>query len=336
MLGPDPDMPTGAGLRLRVPDGRYVVVHPRAGEHELFGVCDVIELDGQALALSQAVDWDAPSHIPPLDRPAVLPRGVGSAILNHLATAAARRGIPSLRYRGPYPTAALFGALLDCFRVDEPRSAFERFTHAQEQIALSGEMHEPPVDFYPDPFERVWHDPHNVCVQLRRGVEKIFVDGKAYSREEATARRVRRDRERPDEWLAVLEMGGVIWAEIARVDARGQLLDGPRPVPHVDNVLIGESLPESVRQALLQALPRRAPRLLRPTMERVIQESPLVWEDTGDALARVHDGRIEVHAALPEQFSERSPLELLETIAHAVEPALQRLSQQILAASFKR
>ena len=343
-------------LRLRVPDSRLdraIEVRPRAAEHPLFGVCDVVARPGgPPLACFQAVAWDHPRHLPAMDRPAALPPGAGSAILNHLARRAARHGTAPLRYVGPYPTSALFDALLTCFRIDGPvAEARARFTADVEELAFSGAMREVAVDFWPDPFKRSYSEPDvsapgvrqtPVCVQIRDGVEAIYIGARAYSRAPTPrhGRRVVAEAQPAGEraqtgdgqrYRAVIEIAGTIWADVARVDGNGGLLDGPHPLPIVDNALVGKPLPAGVRRALISALPARAPGLMRPVLARMLADMPMVWADTGDVLARYGAGRAEVHAILPEMYAETSAMALLDTLARALEPVLQQVAQTHIA-----
>lgn len=341
--------PPGDTLRLKVPGPHpdaAIEVRPRATEHPLLGVCDVVAVPGgPALTCFGAVNWQAPRAIPAMERPAALPGGAGSAILNLLAERALVSGRQPLRYVGPYPTNALFDTLLSCFRLEQPvADARARFTANVEHTALSGAMDEVPVNFWPDPFTRVFNAERNrpddngtpVCVQIRRGVEAVFVGGRAYRRDAAgvDARRLRpaeSNGDAPDSFRAVIEFGGQVWAEIARVDASGALLDGPHPVPAVRNTLVGKPLPVGIRRALARALPGRAPRVLQSTLARVIAETPLYWADTGDVLARYNGQRAEVHAALPGAYGEAAAAALLDVMARALEPVFQRLGQAELA-----
>jgi hypothetical protein len=323
-MHPDHGAWQGGVLRLRVPEGAHIEVRPRAAHHVLFGPCDVVGLQGgQPLARFQAVDWDRPTFIPPLDRPGALPAGAGTAILNFLA----RQAPSPLRYRGPYPTGALFDALLECFRVADPVAAFHRFTQGVEHSALAGRMHEVPVDFEPAPFVRRWHEGRGVCVQLRQDVEKVYIHGRGYARDAAGPRRVRRDR---DHWIAVVEILGREWARTARFDDSGALIDGPHPLPRVHSALIGRTLPGPIRDALAAALPDRAPALMKAVLHQLLGATPLVIADTGDELAIGREGRIEVHALLLEWGLASHPVELLEALALAVEPVAQRLAQAAL------
>lgn len=320
--------------RLLLPDGRRIVINGKAGTHPLFGDCDTISLaQGPILARFQAVNWTNPAHIPPLDRPGALPAGAGTAILNLLAQLALRRGRPALRYRGPYPTGALFDALTECFRPrGELAVALARFTARVEETAATGQMYEAPVDFEPAPFERVWLEA-GVCVQLRDGVEKVYVGGRAYARHTAGPRRVQ-----PTEtgYVAIVEIGGAPWAEVVVLDQQGQLLAGPKPLPAVTNRFVGRPLPDSVRRALVEALPSRAPRLMQPALRQVLIETPIVWGDPADDVAAIRHGTIVLHAVLLERLAGQSPEAVLTAIALAVETPAQQLAQARLAAAFRK
>lgn len=309
-------------LCLRIPDGRQVQVAPGAADHALLGRCDAVLVDGVVVARCQAVDWERPAYIPPLDRPGALPEGAGTAILNYLAT----RATAPLRYHGPYPTGALFDSLLECFRVDDPNAAFARFTAEVEETALAGTVREVPVDFAPAPFRRFFGAP-GVCLQMRDGMDKLYIQGRGYARWTTGARRV---LPRGPSWVAAIVLGNKQWAEVATVSADGAVLEGPRPLPPAPAAVCGQPLPEGVCAALRAALPPRAPVLLRPALARVLAHASLRWEDTGDEAATVHDAHIGVHAAHLALFADAPPLDLLDAIARAVEPAAHRLAQQIL------
>jgi hypothetical protein len=315
--------------RLRLPDGRWLTLEAGAGQHPMFGRCDTVTLgEGQPLARFQAVDWTNPAHIPPLDWPGALPSGAGTAILNLLAQQAQRRGRAALRYRGPYPTGALFDALADCFRPQgDVSTAFHRFTEQVELAAATGEMVEPPVDFEPAPFERVWFEA-GVCVQLRSGVEKVYIDGRAYARATVGARRLKQTESGT---TALVEIGGEPWAEVLRLDERGDLIEGPTPLPPVDSPALGRPLADSVRAALVDALPPRAPALMQPALRQVLTATPIAWGDPGDDVAAIRGDTIVLHAVLLERLARRPPDEILTAIALVIEPWAHLLAQRMLA-----
>jgi len=321
----------GAGLTeltLHLPEGRQILVRARAGEHPLFGPCDTISLvEGPPLAYCQAVDWANPAHIPPLDQPGALPAGAGTAILNFLALQGQRNNRPALRYRGPYPTGILFDALTESFRPQgDLLAAFERFTAEVETTATQARMVEVPVDFAPAPFERVWLE-EGICVQLRHGLEKVYLQGRTYSRQAAGARRVRAEG---GGYVAVVEIGGAPWAEVLRLDERGEIVDGPHPLPPVSKAYTKLPFPDSIRATLVEALPARAPALMQPALRQILETTPIVWGDAGDDVGVVRQAVIVLHAVLLERLANQPAERILNAIAQAIEPPAQQLAQQIL------
>lgn len=316
-----------ARAEIVTPDRSRLVIAPRSATHPIFGPCDrVLDASGEERGRFGAVAWAEPRRIPPLDRPGALPAGGGTAILNAIARAAPR-GRP-LRYAGPYPTAALFDSLLDCFRpAAPPAEALATFTDDVEARARTACMDEVAVDFFPAPFERWWQGP--VCVQLRDGVEKVYAGGRAYARDAAGPRRV---RPRGDHWAAVVEIGGATWAEVAELDRDGRLISGPQPVPAANSPLLGRALPPEVHRAIAAALPPRAPALLRPALARVLADAAIVWGDPGADEAAVSAGTFLVHVGLADALDGAA---LLEAIARAVEPVAHRVAQARLADSFR-
>jgi hypothetical protein len=319
--------------RLRLPDDRWLAIHPRADSHPLFGVCDVFSLTDdapdaaaiQALARCQAVDWAAPAAIPPLDRPGALPAGAGTAVLNFLAQRARARGA-TLRYRGPYPTGALFDALLECFAVSgDLAAAFARFSADVEDTALTGTAREAPVDFTPAPFVRTWAAPR-VCVQKRSKINKIHINKYAFTAIPIGARRL---LPHPDGVSATLVLGGQPHAEVARFSPDGSLLSGPHPLPPVTGGLVGRPLPAALSRALATALPPRAPAALRSTLRAVLADTPLIWGDPGADAAAARDGAIVLHPVLVQRLDG---VALLNALAAAIEPLAHRLAQTRLAA----
>src|SRR5947199_23340 len=116
---------------VRLPDGGWVSIEPGAGAAGPWGASDLVTRDGRPLTRLAALDWARVDRIPPLAEPARLPAGAGTAIFNLLARLAAEQGVAVLRYDAPYPTEALFLALLESFRyvpeeAPHPMDAFAR------------------------------------------------------------------------------------------------------------------------------------------------------------------------------------------------------------------
>jgi hypothetical protein len=160
-----------AAATVRLPDGSWLAIEPRAAHDARWGICDLLRYEAVALTHCAAVDWAGVDAIPPLAEPARLPAGGGTAVLNLLAALAADQGSRPLSYRGPYPTEQLFLALLECFR-----------------FALSDDARDPLVAFMagalpwmPAPHARAFA-PSGVYVQTRERVEKVVWQGRAYYR----------------------------------------------------------------------------------------------------------------------------------------------------------
>src|SRR5215216_2437605 len=90
----------------------------------LLGDAHEVRTGDRAATSMSAVDWARPTEIPTIAAPARLPPGAGGALLNALAVLAARAGVPALRYAGPYPTPALWRALVRSFRTAGDQAAF--------------------------------------------------------------------------------------------------------------------------------------------------------------------------------------------------------------------
>lgn len=303
------------------PDRGEVILEADGGAHPLLGDVHAIVVEGSRVASCGAVDWVAPRFVPPIDRPGAIPAGGGSAILNFLARQAA---VP-LRYQGPYPTAALFDALLHSFAVDDPAVALLRFNADVDAVALAGAMQEVDVDFTPAPHEWIWPAP-GVCVELRDGVERMFVDGRAYARGQ------HRDLVRESNaWAATIMIAGAPWFVAMRVAVDGSVVDGPHPIPRVDSPLLGVALPDEIAAVLAEVIAARDGGPFAPAIASALRSRQLVFADTRDVLAEAIDGQVRVHAVLGERLEDADPVRMLALLVDAIEPVARRLAQQDLA-----
>jgi hypothetical protein len=168
-----------AGAAVRIPDGAWLRVAPRAAEDPRWGACDVLHHAGAPLTHFAAVEWAAIDAIPPLAEPARLPPGGGTAVLNLIAALAADQGRGPLAYRGPYPTEQLFLALLESFAFeiggDEASPPIAPLVRVLE-LFVGGQLL-----WRPAPHARHF-DPAGVYVQARERVEKLAWRGRAYYR----------------------------------------------------------------------------------------------------------------------------------------------------------
>lgn len=314
---------------LLLPDHRSIVVAGGGGEHPVFGPVDrLCDADGATVAFLGRIDWQHPQHVPPVDRPGALPTGAGAAVLNLLAIAARVADVEALRYRGPYPTAALFDALLTSFTiVGDLSEALAQFTANVERTAVLGAMVTVPVALCPAPFEWDWPDPR-VCVQRREGIERIYVDGRSF---DAQRRGPRRVLPRSDGGVdAVVMVGERRWATVVSLDGQGKLLAAPAPLPSAPPELVGESLPAEVQAVVAEVVARRAGAPLSAAVREVLLSRPLVWADPGLAIVRAGPERIELHAGLVSALPTESEA-LLGVLMSLIEPTALALAQARLA-----
>src|SRR5207237_5587622 len=97
------------------------------------------------------------------------PADGGTALLTLLALLAHEQGVGRLAYDGPYPSEALFLALVECFRPETEDDALGRFMRGT-------------LGWRPAPFTASFDD--GLYVQWRERVEKVVWRGRAYYRED--------------------------------------------------------------------------------------------------------------------------------------------------------
>lgn len=319
--------PDGVTLHLTGVHERPVTVGGPVEEHPVLGAVQVIRAlprgarddePGTVVARVTTTNWSRPGQIPAIDAPARVPAGAGSVLLNVLAIGAQVAG-QTLRYAGPYPTAALWSSLRDSFRTEATE---EMFTDGALERALRGDISEVPVDFTPAPFERVLVAPRAV-VHLRDGVERLYLGGLAWA-PGAPARRLVRDG---DQLRATLWIGGSEWAEVATLDAGGQLLAGPRALPAVRSAVLGKGFPPALLEALIELMAEDEPPMLATAMREVVRDTPVVWGDPGADAARPIAGVLVVHAGIWERLGGGSAASLAAHLAAALTPPVKQLAQ---------
>lgn len=303
-------------LRLDTPSGA-VGVRP-GGDHPLLGEVDEICSGAfDPLTVVGRIDWRDPDRIPPVLEPARLPPGAGTGLLNTIARSA--RG--PLRYRGPYPTAALYGSLNTCFR---PSAPLEAFTAGVEQAAVDGREVEPEVWFEPAPFER--YRSGAITVEVKDEVVAAIYVGVARFERDRPYGRVLVDRDGAS--AARFAVPGCAPIELAVADATGRVLAASPELPAIAGPHLGRALPEPVSAAIYAAAAARAPELLRAAVASLARR-PIVWGDTGLALASIAGDRVAVHGRLAT--GDLEPTALMAVLIDAAAPVALRLAQRELA-----
>ncbi|MEM7157892.1 MAG: hypothetical protein AAF799_33940 [Myxococcota bacterium] len=315
-------------LVVRTPEHREVTLVPDATTHPVLGRCDVVlDAEGEVLAHASAIDWRRPQQIPALDRPAALPRGAGTAILNLLAWQAQRATTGPLRYHGPYPSEALWASLQSSFRVDEdPAQARARFMADAEARALAGTRGPIDVAFVPQPHTWTWASPR-VCLQRRDGLERVYVDGRAFDRDGIGPRRLTMV-----DGVAVAQVvvGSEAMADIARVGPQGRVEGEPGSLPPAPADLVGQPLPDPILPVLAQVLCAQAPRLLQPAVRETLDRVSLRWGDTGDELVAFRGGAFELHAAVVG-YLPTDPTALLAVLIQLLQAPVRRVAAAAMA-----
>ena len=279
--------------------------------HPLFGEAYVIrDRSGVPLTAMSAIDWDRPTEIPAIAEPAKLPPGSGALLLNTIAEGAARAGVRILHYAGPYPTPALYRALLRSFRTTATEAEFtadvlgRALRVARDPIA---------IDFEPAPHTRV----ELACgfAELRDGkLERAVIEGTSYDRDGSPGRLVGNACE--------LWFGDACWARIAELSPRGELVAGPFPPPAVTSDIVGRSFPPPLRAALAELVAEAVPAPLAAAVRETVTRRTLVWADLGTRVARRTATGFEVHAALWDRIGPLGMARLALAVVEALAPVV--------------
>ncbi len=280
------------GAWVRIPNGSWLAIEPRASSDAPWGVSDRIwhaperdSADRAPLTVFDALDWARVDRIPALAEPARLPPGGGTAVLNLIAGLALAQGVERLAYAGPYPTEQLFTALLESFRyvsdAPDPLAAF-----------MAGG-----VEWEPAPHERLFPE-MGLYVQLRTRVEKVVFRGTAYYRPDwqgvarHTPRRVRDTR------------AGVVcslWAlgrpleDHLLLSREGALLRVLEPPPTAGPA---RAMRPEICTGLAAAIAAVSAPALAPLIRAAAGQARLEWDALHRELVSVEPGRIRVSVRL--------------------------------------
>jgi hypothetical protein len=276
--------------------------------HPLLGDAHAITHTGGDTAMT-ALAWARPTEIPAIAEPGQLPLGAGAAILNAIAVLARRAGVATLRYAGPYPTAALWRTLARSFRSEATEAAFTADAMAR---ALRVARDPIPIDFAPAPHERVAIA--RGFVELRDGIERAVIDGIAYEPGGSPARLV---ENRCEVWF-----GDAPYARIATLLPDGSLADGPHPIPACESAVIGREFPLALRAAIGELVADALPPPFADDARALLVSEPLRWADLGARAAAELDDGLAVHAALWERIGPLGLGRLALALAEALAPVV--------------
>ena len=284
-------------------------VLPEIIEHPVLGRANAIEHGGVAITAVSVIDWSDPEEIPVIAEPGRLPPGEGARLLNDLARAARR----PLRYAGPYPTPALYRALLRSFRASADEDVFTR-----DVMARAARLAREPIDveFAPAPHERV--EVAGGHVELRDGIEGAQIAGTRFERGGASARIVGDDA--ADVASCEIWFGDACYAHIATLAPSGELVDGPHAPPVLVSRAIAQTFPAELRAALAELVADATP---APDAARaLVAARAITWADLGTRAARRSESGFEVHAALWERIAPLGLARLALALAEALAPVV--------------
>ena len=266
--------------RVRVPDGSWLDIEPGVGPRAAWGASDLVAREGQPLTSFAALDWTRVDRIPPLAEPARLPAGAGTAIFNLLARLAIEHGVAILRYDAPYPTEALFLALLESFRYVPADSPDPRAAFASGALAWTPAPHEVSIEA-----GHVW-------VQRRERIEKVVANARAYYRPDwqgVRRRTPRALRDAADTVRASLIALGHVVEDHLVLAADGRILETPTPVPDPPNVV---PLAADVVAGMVAIVVATSAPALGPWLAAAAREMELVWGPVDADLVAIADARV--------------------------------------------
>ncbi len=296
---------------LRIPDGSWLGIEPRATTDAPWGLSDRLWSYGRGnrepafdrgwseletcgavqVTISEALDWAHVDRLPAAAEPARVPAGGGAAVFNLIAELAHRQGVRHVAYRSPYPTEALFLVLLESFRYEpelpDPLAAF-----------MAGGL-----AWTPAPHERLFAA-HGLYVQLRGRIEKVVFRGAAYYRPDwqGVARHApRRVRDTCEGVVCSLWALGRPLEDHLLLTADGTLLRVLDTAPVEDVV---RPFPPGVRAGLAAVVAAGSAPALAPFIRSAAGACALEWGAVARDLVAVAPDRIRVSTRLRRTLAE--------------------------------
>ena len=302
-----------------------IVIHPLLGD--AFVICDRA---GEPLTAMSAIDLDDPAEIPVIAEPAKLPPGSGALLINRIA----ERATHPLHYAGPYPTPALYRALLRSFRASADEAVFCADV-LDRAVRLARDP--VPVEFAPAPHVRVAHA--RGYAEVRDGVERVVIDGVSYEPEAPLARLIASpampgEAAVPNGTAGVIANRAELWfgttrtAHVATFAPTGELVDGPHPIPATTNDVVGREFPVALRAAIAELIMDAVPSVLSVAAKALVTQRAIVWADLGARGARRTPTTFEVHAAI---WQHVAPLGLAHVAVALLDVLAPIVTQAIVA-----
>jgi hypothetical protein len=277
--------------RVRVPDGGWITIEPRAGAPGPWGASDLVSRHDEPLTRLAALDWTRVDRIPPLAEPARLPAGAGSAIFNLLAALAREQDVEALRYDGPWPTEALFLTLLESFRFEPADAKDPCAAFASGALTWRPAPHEVAIE------REIW-------VQRRERIEKIVAGGHAYYRPDwQGVRRLapRAVRDAGETVRASLVALGRVLEDHVVLAADGRVVDMPAVPADPPEVV---PLPPVIAAGLLAIVHATSAPALAPWLAAAARELEFAWGPVEADLAATSATRVTLSHRLRRVLAE--------------------------------
>lgn len=302
--------------------GASLTLRPLAAPHPLLGAALGVYSGDAYLTEMGAVTWErlpaAPLFVPAVMNPQTLPPGTGTALLNAIAQLAAARGDATLRYRGPYPTAALYHALQTCFAVDQTE---DEFCKDALQWAADGLVREHAAQLTPSPL--AWWMSENRAVVWAREMGPLVavqLDGVRLPVTEAGE--------------AHVMLGAMSWCVAAHVTGATarDIAVTRRLLRACQSDAVGKQFPAALVAALTELVADAMPPPLRVAAAQVGKTLTLRWEDLGMVTCRDGgDVGLSIHAGIWELYRDQGMAAVLRAVLEVVMPHWQRRAAAVLA-----
>ena len=343
--------PTLREATLRLPGNAWLVLNSQAGDHPLWGPADGIgwgqghQEQTMPRVWLPAQDYASLRHIPPVDKPASLPPGAGSVLLNLLAALMVDQGLAETHYLGLYPSPALFHTLRQSFHNALPvAEGMARFSAGESKPTSHPAIRENPLAipmtesmanplaWEPRPFQSLLAD-DGVLVMIREGVRGVWLGKQRFSGKHTGAQRLWRADSAANLWEAGLVLLNQPWRPLARFDASGNLLER---FAHEEAAAPPVPMDSLWEQVTLAWCCQDAAALLVPALLALEGKFTWQWDTLNTQMVALAGEDLQVQAELVRTFThlrQNNPsaelaMMLISDVVSAVSPLLLGRAQQ--------